>query len=138
MITELNIQDDKSVVMSGATPTFLGFSLPLLLPLGPVRLPTSLLVLPILIHGELLLLHLLQLVTEVELGSLLLELGELVFVLGHLLQSGLHAGEKGDNQGSHLVTFRGNVRHDIICTLMIRGTYNLPRKSLTWILSSLI
>ena len=46
----------------------------------------------LLVHGELLLLDRLELVAEVELGSLLLQLGELVLVLRDLLQGGLDAG----------------------------------------------
>lgn len=59
---------------------------------GPFRL---VLLGPILVvfvvQRELLLLHLLQLVLEVELGRLLLELGKLVLVFGHFLQGGFHA-----------------------------------------------
>ena len=45
----------------------------------------------LLVHGELLLLDVLELGAQVELARLLLQLGELVLVLGHLLQGGLDA-----------------------------------------------
>merc|ERR1719270_1728083 len=50
--------------------------------------PVGLLMLPwlLLVHGELLLLDVLELGAQVELARLLLQLGELVLVLGHLLQ----------------------------------------------------
>lgn len=51
----------------------------------------------LLLEGELLLLDNLQLVTEVELGRLLLQFGELVLVFGDLLQRRLHAA--GGNLG---------------------------------------
>ena len=50
-------------------------------------------VLVVVVHGELLLLDLLELIAEVELGRLLLQLGELVLVLGDLLQGGLDAAD---------------------------------------------
>lgn len=48
----------------------------------------------LLLQGELLLLHLFQLITEVKFGGLLLELGELILVFRHLLQSWFHAGNE--------------------------------------------
>lgn len=45
----------------------------------------------LLLQGELLLLHLFQLIAEVEFSGLLLELGELILVFRHLLQGWFHA-----------------------------------------------
>lgn len=45
----------------------------------------------LLLQGELLLLHLLQLIAEVELGGFLLKLRKFVLVFRHLLQGWLHA-----------------------------------------------
>lgn len=55
----------------------------------------------LLLEGELLLLDLLELVAEVELGRLLLQLGELVFVLGDLLQGWLHAASPPRTEERH-------------------------------------
>lgn len=54
--------------------------------------------------GELLLFDDLQLVTEVELGGLLLELGEFVLVFGHLLQCGFDAGKEIDDILGTIIT----------------------------------
>lgn len=51
----------------------------------------------LLLQGELLLLHLFQLVTEIKFGGLLLQLGELILVLGYLLQGRFHAGSRKKN-----------------------------------------
>lgn len=52
----------------------------------------------LLLQRELLLLHHLELVAEVELSGLLLQLGEFVFVFGDLLQGWLDAVNRNNNR----------------------------------------
>ena len=63
------------------------------------------------LEGELLLLNLFKLVTEVELGRLLLELGELVLVLGDFLQRGFHANDINGNDHCRVLFFFFFLQH---------------------------
>lgn len=81
----------------------------------------------LLLQRELLLLHHLELVAEVELSGLLLQLGEFVFVFGDLLQGWL------DAKVIRMQSISYRIRVDYF-----NCTYNLPRRSLTWALRSLI
>ena len=104
----------------------------------------------LLVHWELFLLHRLQLVPEVELGSLvigrldgvhfrkiianlLLQLGELVLVLGNLFQCRLDAAIVKLS-----FMFWGSKMDFLIEMLYLKFTYNFPLRSLTAMLSSLI
>ena len=113
----------------------------------------------LLVHWELLLLHRLQLVPEVELGSLvirrldgvhfrkifanlLLQLGELVLVLGNLFQCRLDAAIV---KLSFMLEAKrekklcwGSKKDFLIEMLYLKFTYNFPLRSLTAMLSSLI
>ena len=51
----------------------------------------------LLVHRELLFLHGLELIAEVELGGLLLQFGELVLVFGNLLQGRFNAAKRTTN-----------------------------------------
>lgn len=102
----------------------------------------------LLLQGEFLLLDLFQLITEIKLGGFLLELGELVLVFRHLLQGWFHARMARRHYVINCIQFlkisiKNLMRQlDIFLLLLLkykeRNTYNLPRRSFTWLFKSAI
>lgn len=91
------------------------------------------------LHCEFLLFHLLKLITEIEFGGLLLQFGEFVLIFGYFSQRWFDTKFAMNRMNTKIITvsaWKKKIQIKIQKKSMV--AYNLPRRSLTRMLISLI